>query len=256
MPFKVAKSLTSIKFNSAASSELLGNYLFAASKEIQDKNSQPKSKTFAPSSFRCKRLNWFRLRGVDPDKVDNPDLGLDFTAKMGTACHEMIQSRLQTTDLWVEPFDYIKSVLGDDCEIEQAGYECRVSVKSTPVNFACDGIVELKGEKYLLEIKSCEHSTFEDMSEPRPYHIDQVKCYGTLLQLHKVLFMYIDRQYGEVKCFEYRLTTKDIQDVQDTFRIVIECVDKNIAPEALPSGDRNCTSNMCPYYHKCKEWGR
>ena len=256
MAFKVASSLTSVKFNSAASSELLGNYLFAANAEIQSKNSEIRSKTFAPSSFRCKRLNWFRLRGVQPDKVDNPDLALDFTAKMGTACHEMIQSRLQKTSLWVDPLNYIQSLFGDDCIVEQAGYECRVELKSIPVKFACDGIVEIKGEKYLLEIKSCEHSTFEGMTEPRPYHIDQIKCYGTLLQLHKVLFMYIDRQYGEVKCFEYKLTQRDIQDVQDTFRIVIDCVDKNIAPDALHSGDRNCTPNMCPYYQKCKEWGR
>lgn len=253
MGFKVS-SIASPSFNSDKSCKLLDTYYSIVDAEINS-GGQVKSKSFAPSSFRCKRLNWFRLRGVETDRISVPDRGLDFTAKMGEACHHLIQSRLSTSDIWVNAESYIKSVLPDS-EVTHNGYECQVSISDPPVNFACDGILKMNEEVILLEIKSCDHSTFEDMSSPKPYHIDQVKCYGTLLKIRKVLFMYMDRQYGGIKCYEYTITDADMGQVRSTFKIVIDSVASNIAPEGLPKGDRNCTSNMCPYFNKCKEWGR
>ena len=83
-----------MKFNTAASADLVDLYEKAVDIEIREKEEQPKHKTFAPSQFRCKRLNWFRLRGVTPDKIDNVDPVLNFSAKIGESCHELIQSRL------------------------------------------------------------------------------------------------------------------------------------------------------------------
>ena len=92
--------------------------------------------------------------------------------------------------------------------------------------------------------------------QPKPYHVDQVKCYSSLLNISDVLMIYIDRQYGSLKCFETNISLSDMLQVRNDMKSVQRAVETNIAPEGLPVGDPWCRSNMCPYYKVCKEWGR
>lgn len=110
MAFRCANLERLTKFNSAASSDLIDMYESILDDEILSKNSSPKHKTFAPSSFRCMRINWFRLRGVQPDQIKSPDRTLDFSAKIGSACHEIIQSRLSKNlgADWIDVSKYIQ----------------------------------------------------------------------------------------------------------------------------------------------------
>jgi len=225
--------------------------------DIQSQNSKPKHKSFAPSSFRCKRISWFRLRGVDPDKIAVPDRGLQFTADIGTACHEIIQKRLMSKlgQDWLDVEEYIRGV-GFDYSVTKKGYESQVECFDIPVRFACDGLIRYEGSIRLLEIKSCDHSSFVDLTDPKLKHIDQVTFYCERLHLDNVLFLYIDRQYGDVKCFEYKVSPTAKEEITTSCKLVMDCVESNIAPEGLPKGDPDCTPNMCPYYEKCKSWGR
>lgn len=258
-----AGSLT--RFNSAASANLIDLYEGLIDKEIQDNALEPKHKSFAPSQFRCMRVSWFRLRGTQPDKINVPDKGLQFTADIGTACHEIIQRRLaalgELPDLefaWIDVEDYLKeNGLSAGITVTKKGYETQIEMTVPyPIRFACDGIVIVTKETYLFEVKTVDHASFEELVNPKPIHIDQVKLYCTLLHLDKVLFLYQDRQYGGIKSFEYRVTESDKQEVREKLKYVTEMVDANIAPEGLPKGDSWCSSNMCPYYKVCQEWGR
>lgn len=249
------------KFNSAASSTLLTLYENAATAEILDKESEVKHKTFAPSSFRCKRQNWFRLRGVQPDTIDVVDLSLDFTAKMGEACHRLIQSRLKTIlgDGWITVEQHFKECPPDfeyTLKSDPSGFETFVEIKNPPVRFACDGILKIDGIKYLHEIKSSDHTSFMELTEPKSQHVDQIICYSSLLNLEHALVTYIDRQYGGMKCFEQSVSWSAQHNVREVMDDVQKHVEMNIAPEGLPVGDAWCGSNMCPYYKVCKEWGR
>lgn len=251
-------------FNSAASSELLSKYdKYADEKSLEEAMSKP-HKTFAPSSFRCDRRSWFRLRGVDPDEVSVPDRVLDFSAYIGTACHRLIQSNLKEllgTD-WVNVSDYLRGEycsvpdFNYTCEIEDNGLETLVEISDPPVRFACDGIIRNNDKLYLLEIKSSEFNSWRDLTDPKPQHIDQVECYCTLLGLSDVLFIYIDRMYGGMKCYEYSVVDYKKRDILSRFRKVQEAVRTNLAPDPLPKGDMWCNANWCPYYKKCGEYGR
>ena len=99
------------KFNSAASSEILEFYNHCVDEEIRDEFSKPASRTIAPSSFRCLRKSWFRLRGVEPDKLQVPDRSLHFTAQTGTSCHENLQKVFKTAlgRDWVDVDTYLSS---------------------------------------------------------------------------------------------------------------------------------------------------
>lgn len=259
MAFRPANiSAHTMKFNSAASGEFVDLYEHIVDEEIIARNAQPKHQTFAPSQMRCDRVSWFRLRGVQPDKIKNPDRTLEFSANVGTACHEMIQQRLfNSNDVeWLSVSDYLKET---DCPytytVDQNGYEQQIEITDPfPIRFACDGLIRFQGQLYLLEIKTSEFSSFQELISPKAKHMDQIRCYATLLNVEKALVLYVDRNYGNLKCFEIVISDIEKQQMIDKMQHVMDLVEAQIAPDKLSQGDPDCNPNMCPYSDKCKEW--
>lgn len=249
------------KFNSKASMEFIEILENAIDSNIKDDNISISNKTIAPSSFRCMRRNWFRLIGAEKDEIPTPDRSLEFSAVIGQACHSMIQSLLDGTAFWVPVSQYLNMAdVPYDFTCESSGYETKLSLLNPwPIRFACDGILqfppEIMEDPYcLLEIKSCTSASFKELTDPKEKHIDQVKCYCSLLNLRRVLFVYIDRTYGDMKCYDVHVTEKDVDLVKEKFDKLMWHAKYSVAPDPLPKGDDWCTSNMCPYYKKCKSW--
>ena len=249
-------------FNSAISHDLIEIYNNQLDEDIRYKSSCIPSRTFAPSSMRCKRKSWFRLRGDDPDSLPTCDRVLEFNAAIGTACHEMIQGRLisalKSHDKfeWVDVESYLQSIYPEDrYECSKYGYETRIHIFHPPIKFSCDGLLKSSSEYYLFEIKSCEYSAWNDLTEPKSEHIDQFNIYCTLLKINKGLFFYVDRQYGGIKCYEHQVPMNVQSKVFSDMKEVQEYAEFQIAPQGLPSGDPWCKPQMCPYFHKCREYG-
>ena len=243
------------KFNSAASSEFIDFYGNIIENKIRADLAKPSSATIAPSSFRCLRKTWFRLRNTAPDSPKQVDPVLNFTAELGTACHEMIQTNLKSAlkNDWIKVSDYLKdNPIPYEYVLDEGELESKIEILDPPIRFACDGIIRWKDSLYLLEIKSSEFSSFNDLIEPKPQHIDQIKCYATILGLSNVLVLYIDRQYGSLKCYEMKVSESDMTDVKNKIDYVQRMAKCNLAPERLPSGDPGCQG--CPYSKKCKEY--
>lgn len=253
-----------MKFNSAASSDFLDLYTKMIDDEITNSKSGPVHKTFAPSQMRCDRVSWFRLRGTAPDVIKTPDRTLNFTAEIGTACHEVIQERLSRNlhSDWISVHEWVAKhhEFFSEYDMDITGrniYESQIELrKPYPVRFACDGIVRINGKVYLLEIKTSEFASMNDLTAPKPKHLDQIKCYATLLHIPNVLFLYVDRTYGDMKCFEVTVDDNEQEAVRKKMDRVMELVEANIAPEGLPVGDPDCSQNMCRYYKVCRQWGR
>lgn len=257
MGFQPINTQRLARFNSALASQVLDIYEQGLEDRIAEERSRKPSQTFAPSSMRCERISWFRLRGVEPDKLETADTGLDFTAKMGTACHEMIQEALSRTEYWVDVQSYVESLPTKHVySLERNGYETRITMQNPPIRFSCDGILKIDGKYILIEIKSCDHSSFIDLTDPKSQHIYQAKGYGTLLHIDKVIFIYIDRQYGDVKSYEIKITLEDSTQIVNMFSRVQKLADARIVPEPLPKGDSWCNRSMCNYFDKCSQYGR
>lgn len=259
MPFRSAELERTASFNSDTSCKFLSAYDEFRAEKIKLHAEKPKSQAFAPSQLRCKRLSWFRLRGVEPDEITTLDIGLNFSAEVGTACHSIIQQNLQEMygEDWIDVGWYLENVLKPSYEysIQKSGYESLISIVDPPIKFACDGILRIKGIYYLLEIKTSEFSAFQKLSDPKPQHVDQIKCYSALLGLDNALVMYQDRLYGGIKVFEKKYTVVDHKQVWDMFDEVRAAVKSHLAPPGLPSNDPWCTnSNMCPYRSKCAQY--
>lgn len=243
-------------FNSAATSKLLQDYKEFVVNKIREDRSAPKQKTFAPSSMRCDRCSWFRLRGTAPDVDAKPDATLDFKAYIGECCHTRIQTHLKELlgDQWLDVSQYVKDKdFPYTCETEQHGLETRISIPEYYLKFACDGLILFNNEPTLLEIKSVESEAFLKLTEPQSKHITQVSTYCSFLQLSKVVFIYIDRTYGDLKMFEISISLTDRAAIREKMKRVLDAVASNIPPEKL-QGDANWCS-MCVYKTACKQWG-
>lgn len=269
MAFRSLNVESVARFNSADSSMLLDNITDRISNSIKLSNSTKSSQTFAPSALRCERRSWFRLRGVDPDLINITDNGLEWTAMLGTAIHEYIQSLLIDNNLltdeyiqWYDPIEYMENVVVpyEDSLVrytaQRSGNEVRFQFVDPPIRFSCDGILNVDGRFNLLEIKTCDHSTFVDLTDPKSEHIDQFIAYCTLLHLDGGFFLYVDRQYGDMKCYQYKVSYADKQNMLDMFKRVQEYVQFGLSPEGLPKGDKWCTPSYCPYYKRCQEYRR
>ncbi len=209
--------------------------------------------------MRCQRQSWFKLKGTQPDVASTPDRTLEFTAQIGTACHEVIQKNLSIIygNDWIDVEDYISQAnLPYAITCVKHGYETLIQIDSPPVKFACDGILRINGVYYLLEIKTSEYSSFDKLTNPKDQHVAQIRTYGSLLNIHKALVLYQERQYGGMKCFEMDIDSLQMKEVLDGMQYVMDMVEANIAPPGLPSGDYWCTPSMCRYYKKCQEYGR
>ena len=188
------------------------------------------------------------------------DTALQFTADVGTALHRVIQKVLKKLPnaKWVDVSEYVFEHISKSwlCESVDEGLETQVKVPNPPFQFSCDGMLEWKGTNYLIEIKSTEFSTWNNLTNIKDEHIDQVRCYAHLLRLDHVFVIYIDRQYGGMKVYEYTMTPADHDLVYEKIHRVLDCVKSQIAPDPLPAGDKWCSEAMCPYFKKCKEYGR
>ena len=258
MSFKPANiSAHTMKFNSAASGDFVELYENLVNDDIARARSAPKHQTFAPSQMRCDRISWFRLRGVKPDPA-TPDPTLEFTAQVGTACHRIIQQRLSSAEgiEWLSVDEWLRAhSMLLDYSVKREGYEQQIECFNPfPIRFACDGLIRFKDEVYLLEIKTSEFSSFQDLIEPKDKHMDQIRCYAALLNVSKALVLYQDRNYGSIKCFEIVISDAEKEATLSKMKNVMELVEANIAPEKLPKGDPDCTPSMCPYYEVCKQW--
>lgn len=248
------------RFNSATSCELLEFYDAFVDNKILADLSEPPSKFIAPSGIRCQRMQWFRLRGTEPDRASTVDRVLNFTAEVGIALHRMIQRNLREAlkDDWVRVEDYLKENPIDHTytlkEVDD-GLETQIEFHDLPIRFACDGIIRWKGQYYLLEIKSSEFSSFDELTDPKSQHIAQTKCYSSMLRLRGVIYIYIDRQYGGLKFYEKQFSEADMQEVENTIKYIAEMAEANIAPDRLPTGDSWCTPSRCKFYKVCKQWG-
>ena len=258
MAFQTMKFGNIAKFNSAISSDFIENYEGFLKEKIEDGYVRPSSKTFAPSSMRCKRLSWFRLRGVQPDKPSRIDYESDFQATVGTLLHRNVQRNLaELYDCdWVSVSDYIRNSnlkLNFKCKLDVGSGETLVECLNLPIRFACDGILRLEGEYYLFEFKTSEHDSFSQLDNPKEMHKDQIKCYCTLLELPNALVVYQDRLYGGLKAYTMKVPDYEMEDILDGMNYVMNCVETNIAPSKLPNGSLECT--YCKYVNKCKQWG-
>ena len=228
---KISSGNILCKFNSETSSDFLKDYENTIIDNELKNWKREHSNYIVASSFRCERVQYFRLRGVEPDNINTFSITDSFIKSMGDSIHYNVQKNLRSLSSF--KFVSVEDEFLDD-----------------------NGILEYKNRYYILEIKSSEYSSWGNLTNPKPEHIDQIKMYSAILGIKDALAFYVERQYGGLKCFELNFKQSEIDSVYDRINKIVDCVNKNICPEPLNKNDSWCKPNRCIYFNTCKIFGR
>ena len=231
---------------------------------IERKEDAKPSKTLKPSSLRCIRSGVYQCLGVEPSKSQKSH-NLDGICASGTAVHEYIQSIcLDMNDTGWEYVDVGKYIsehnLSDvkvvkPCDFEHGVYETKLRHEGfgTPISFLCDGLLKHKGKYYILEIKSTNAGAFFKQNNVEEKHKAQAIAYSTLLNVDSVIFLYVERDLLNKKCFQYTPTKKEKDKFISDVKYATHCIEYGLIPAKPIEAEQDkrfCA--YCRYINECK----
>lgn len=219
------------------------------------------SPALSPSNLGCPRSAAFKLAGsLTGTSVETYENGLP--AAMGSFIHERIQKFLSLNDMWVDVNTFISEnptlgisvaeVQKHDGETSLVFSGIRKGKKiSPPFHFQCDGIVRIKGEYYIVEIKTETERAWENRVAPNPKHSKQAVAYSFLYGIDKVLWIYASREsFGtHRKIYLQQVNTVQIEGLKNLVQQIGTAVEKDDI-KSLPKV-KDCT--YCAYKELCKD---
>lgn len=130
----------------------------------------------------------------------------------GTFRHEVLQNYIKGMRdkyciEWVTVEDYLRKTKNKDVEvIEVMGNETRCYYPKYNISFSVDGILKIKDEYYLLEIKTETFFKYRNHQEPHTKHTVQANTYCLCLGINNVIFLYENRDTCTKKAYYYEST--------------------------------------------------
>jgi CRISPR/Cas system-associated exonuclease Cas4 (RecB family) len=177
---------------------------------------QPDEITFAPSYFSdCKRKIFYKKTGQE---ISDPisEAGY-FKMALGSSSHEKIQSIIKELGILQEAED-LKT-------IEYGGLT---------FNYRLDGIVEIDGKKYVLEIKTIYGAGFRNVEEygAKPEHMLQCRLYMEFEKVDRGLILYVGRDNGMMMEFVIeRNGNEDIKKIINDLKILKNQIENKVLPD-------------------------
>lgn len=162
--------------------------------EEQEKVREPQDKiTFAPSYLNaCGRQIFYKKTGQTP--TNPPDLPARFKMHFGTLMHTEIQRMLSEIG-HLESFE----------EFRTTEYEGLV------FNYFYDGILNVEGERHIMEIKTIYGAGFDAIKEnPKEDHLIQAVSYMVFEKIPRAVILYIGRDNGYMVQHHLRAENKTL----------------------------------------------
>lgn len=227
----------------------------------EEKNSGLPSPTFKPSSLNCKRGCYYQIMQAQPDSGHSSfnmigicNSGSDIHVRVQTAVMRMIENGIDCE--WIDVETYINERGIDHLIVrEKKGTETKLydTRYGTYISFMCDGIVKYKGQYYILEIKTESSNKWYSRDGVDPKHYKQATSYSNSLLLDTVLFMYVERDLLNIKCYEFKVTDAMRDELVHYLRDVQGYVERKIVP---PKGDvKPAACRYCGYQTQCRKDG-
>ena len=224
-----------------------------------NKDSGLPSKTFKPSGMQCKRGCYYQIMGVQPDEskasfnmVGICNSGTDIHVRVQTAVMQMKENGIDCD--WVDVEEYVKSHDLDYLIVrEKKGTETKLydTRYGTYISFMCDGIIRYKGKYYILEIKSESSNKWYARTDVDKKHYHQAISYSNSFKLDDVLFLYVERDLLNCKCYKFHVTDDMRKEIVDFITDVQGYVERQIAPPKDDLPKNIC--NYCGYQTQCRK---
>lgn len=121
----------------------------------------------------------------------------------------------------------------------------------------CDAIIELDGEKILLDFKTIKHYPFTKMKEGEKEldkgYLTQMNVYLWLLGYSKGFFVFEDKNTQELLISEVEYDQTIIEGVKEKITLLNEYIKKNETPNREYDKDSDWQCRYCLYRHHCYE---
>jgi len=198
---------------------------------LQGLNNAPSGRSthcIHPSEFsisECDRRIAYGIVGEETKTKISPSLRRIFDA--GHAVHDVVQ-------------DALKDIFGDQVIIEAPVDSAELKIKGH-----CDGMFEKTG----FEIKSISYKGFDKLSNAKADHQKQGTLYGSILNLDEMQYIYINKDTGEVACYNVPIDKKLWHRLAGRAERILNTVDAGQMP---PTIDKDYVCKSCPYQWKCK----
>lgn len=246
---KIAKMVRAEKSNEVAT-QFVNDLIYTIEKE--NESDYIPTKAYKPSGIAgCKRSLYFQMIGAQPDEQSN-GVNLIGICESGTDRHEVIQDYIQQMAKhtgqckWINVADYLHSQgVTDPQVVSQVGNETKLFSKKYNMRFMCDGLVNYKGEYYIIEIKTESTHKYNSHDQPHPDHKLQACCYAMCIGVKKVIFIYENRDNCSKKGYLYEVPQQTIDNIESIIQYVDDCVRLNVLPPKEPK----CT--YCKYKTIC-----
>jgi CRISPR/Cas system-associated exonuclease Cas4 (RecB family) len=234
---------------------------FKRSIEIEsEQNSGLPSPTFKPSSLNCKRGCYYQIMQVQPDEGHSSfnmigicNSGSDIHVRVQTAVMKMKEMGMDCE--WIDVETYIKENNLDYLIVrEKKGTETKLydTRYGTYISFMCDGIIKYKGKYYILEIKTESSNKWYGRTDVDPKHHHQAISYSNSFKIDTVLFLYVERDLLNCKCYEFNVTNEMRHNLVSFLNEVQGYVERKIAPPKQDDLPKNIC-RYCQYQTQCKK---
>lgn len=246
---KIAKMVRAEKSNEIAQ-QFVNDLIYTIEKE--NESDYIPTRSYKPSGIAgCKRGLYYQMIGAQPDEQSS-GLNLIGICESGTDRHETIQDYIQqmakytNNCKWINVAKYLHSQgITDPQVVSQEGNETKLFSKKYNMRFMCDGLVNYKGEYYIIEIKTESTHKYNSHDEPHQSHKLQAACYSMCIGVPKVIFIYENRDNCSKKGYLFEVPKEMIENIEDTIQYVDDCVRLNVVPPKEPK----CT--YCKYKNTC-----
>lgn len=224
----------------------------------ENKNKRKGSKYYKPSSMNCIRNMYYTRRGMKCDE-DSANYVFAGICNCGTDIHERVQKYVELMKdngmdcEYVDVSQYVKEhKLSHLKVVSKQGMETKLLHKTLNMSFLCDGIIRYKGKYYILELKTENSKKWWDRTGVDPSHYNQATAYSLSLELGNVIFVYINRDIFDFKCYMFRPTDDMKQDLVGKIETCDNYVSKITVPP-IPDNINKKTCDYCSYKTRCRK---
>ncbi|MDO8628682.1 MAG: CRISPR-associated protein Cas4 [Nanoarchaeota archaeon] len=117
-----------------------------------------------------------------------------------------------------------------------------------------DAIIEVNGDKVVVDFKSMNGFQFKALSSPSPDHVKQVQLYLHFLNLKKGLLVYECKNTQELKEFEVFYDEHVVNESLAFFYSLQSQINQDVLPD-VPLGIEKWKCDRCSFLADCKKVG-